>query len=206
MRYSLPITVRKIKALVLTLNFVLTAALASAAQARGTPVAINGRVPLGIETFHLQPANQDFYLMASAENPLFANMRRITDANGNRNKLISGNGKVVSVYPESVQFRLTASSREKLLDDKPFPTEATIPLNELFVKLHFRLKIFHGLEYHYVQPSYVEDVGMPREVPYNERIYRIGFHLGKVPIEDRVVMEVFSPSGERLCKFHLDLL
>jgi hypothetical protein len=47
---------------------------------------------------------------------------------------------------------------------------------------------------------------MPRHVPYNERIYRIGFQIGKVPIEDRVVMEVFSPSGERLCKFHLDLL
>jgi hypothetical protein len=42
-------------------------------------------------------------------------------------------------------------------------------------------------------------------VPYNERIYRIGFDLGKVPIDDRVVMEVISPTGERLCKFHLDL-
>ena len=60
---------------------------------------------------------------------------------------------MVSVYPEDVQFRLTASSREKLLDDKPFPTEATVPLDELFVKLHFRLKIFHGLEYRYVQPA-----------------------------------------------------
>jgi len=32
------------------------------------------------------------------------------------------------------------------------------------------------------------------------------FDLGNVPIEDRVVLEVLAPSGERLCKFHLDLL
>ena len=179
-------------------------ALASSAQVRGTPIAINGRVPLGIESFHVLPANQDFYLMASAENPMFVGMRRITD--GEHDKLLASNGKVVNLYPEKVQFRLTASAREKIIDDRPFGTESKIPLDELLMKLHFRLKIFHGLEFRYVQPLYVEDVGMPRTVPYNERIYRIGFQLGKVPIEDRVVMEVFSPSGERLCKFHLDLL
>jgi hypothetical protein len=182
----------------------LSAALPLFAQMRGTPVAINGRVPLGIEAFRVRPANQDFYLMASAENPMFLGMRRVTE--GEHDKLVGSNGKVVSLYPEKVQFRLTASSREKIVDEKPYGTESKLPLDELLVKLHFRLKIFHGLEYRYVQPSYVEDVGMPRSVPYNERIYRIGFTMGKVPIEDRVVMEVFSPTGERLCKFHLDLL
>jgi hypothetical protein len=185
-------------------TLLLSAALTSSAQVRGTPVAINGRVPLGIESFRIRPANQDFYLMASAENPMFLGLRRVTD--GDHDKLVGGNGKVVTLYPERVQFRLTASAREKIIDDKPYGTESKLPLDELLVQLHFRLKIFHGLEYRYVQPSYVEDVGMPRHVPYNERIYRIGFQIGKVPIEDRVVMEVFSPSGERLCKFHLDLL
>jgi hypothetical protein len=192
------------KARNLITSFLLSAALPLFAQMRGTPVSINGRVPLGIESFRVRPANQDFYLMASAENPIFVGMRRVTE--GEHDKLVGSNGKVVSQYPEKVQFRLTASSREKIVDEKPYGTESKLPLDELLVKLHFRLKIFHGLEYRYVQPSYVEDVGMPRSVPYNERIYRIGFQLGKVPIEDRVVMEVFSPTGERLCKFHLDLL
>ena len=203
MSYALPNIVGTMKIHTLLIPLMLSA-IGLSAQIRSAPVSINGRVPLGIESFRLRPANQDFYLMASAENPTFVGLRRIND--GNRDKLISGTGKVVSLYPDRVQFRLTASAREKILDDKPFGTESKLPLDELLVKLRFRLKIFHGLEYRYVEPAFVEDVGMPRNLPSNERIYRIAFAIGKVPIEDRIVMEVFSPSGERLCKFHLDLL
>ena len=46
---------------------------------------------------------------------------------------------------------------------------------------------------------------MPAEVSYDERIYRIRFNLGRIPIDDRIVLEVFSPTGERLSKFHVDL-
>jgi hypothetical protein len=193
------------KALTSLSMVLLSTAVLSAAQVIVAPVSINGRIPLGIETFRLEPAKQDFYLMASAENPDFIGIKRVM-AKGEPMKLVARDGKKVSAYPERIQFRLTASSREKLLEDHPFGTEAKIPLNELLVKLKFRLKIFHGLEYRYVEPAFVDDVGVPRNLPYNERIYRIGFNMGHVPIEDRVVMEVISPTGERLCKFHLDLL
>jgi len=183
----------------------LSTTLLASAQVNIAPVSINGRIPLGIETFRLEPAKQDFYLMASAENPAFVGIRRVI-AKGEPIKLLARDGKKVTAYPEHVQFRLTASSREKVLQDHPFGTEAKMPLDELLVKLKFRLKIFHGLEWHYVEPAFVDDVGVPRSLPYNERIYRIGFNMGHVPIEDRVVMEVISPTGERLCKFHLDLL
>ena len=46
---------------------------------------------------------------------------------------------------------------------------------------------------------------MPPDIPYDERVYQISFDIGRIPITDRVVLEVLSPSGERLCKFHLDL-
>jgi hypothetical protein len=182
--------------------FVMATAMFS--EIRKVPVSINGRIPLGIESFRLEPSKSDFYLMASAEQPDFVGLQRITE--GERDRLVSGTGKPFNFYPERVQFRLTASARERLTEDRPFPTKATESLPELFLKLHFRLKIFHGLNYRYVQPSYVDDIGMPRDVPYDERIFRIGFNVGKVPIEDRIVMEVLSPTGERLCKFHLDLL
>ena len=185
--------------------FLVSASLSGMAQVSIAPVSINGRIPLGIETFRLEPAKQDFYLMASAENPAFVGAKRII-AKDEPIKLVTRDGKKVTAYPERVQFRLTASSREKLLDEHPFGTEAKIPLDELLMKLKFRLKIFHGLEWRYVEPAFVDDVGMPRNITYNERIYRIGFNMGHVPIEDRVVMEVISPTGERLCKFHLDLL
>lgn len=183
----------------------LLAAIAAPAQTQyAVPVAINGHVPLGIESFRIEPAKHDFYLIASAETPAFVGLRRTFIHN--RTHLVGRNGKEMSFYPERLQFRLTASTREKLIDSEPFNTELDIPLNQLLDKLHFRLKIFHGLAYHFLEPTFVEDVGMPRSLPYDERIYRIGFVLGKVPIEDRVVMEVISPSGDRLCKFHLDLL
>lgn len=177
-----------------------------AASAQGSRVfAYNGRIPLGIESFRLQPAGREFYLMASVENPAFDGLYRVTDHNGH-DHLFTGTNKPVTFYPSRVQFRVTASSREKLVEDHPFDTHAKVGVDDLMAHLRFRLKVFHALEYRYVKPSVVEDVGLPMDVPYDERIYRIGFDLGKVPIEDRVVMEVFSPTGERLCKFHLDLL
>jgi hypothetical protein len=174
------------------------------AEVRRVPVSINGRIPLGIESFRLEPSNNEFYLIASAEQRDFVGLQRVTD--GDKDRLVLRNGKQMTFYPEQVQFRLTASARERLVEEHPFPTKSSVSLPDFFIKLRFRLKVFHGLEYRYVQPSYVDDIGMPRDVPYDERIYRIGFNVGKVPIEDRVVMEVLSPTGERLCKFHLDLL
>lgn len=180
--------------------------LAVAASAQIVPLyAVHGRIPLGIESFRLEPAGSSFYLLASVENPEFDGLYRRGDRNQHA-RLFDANDKPVLFYPSRLQFRLTASSREKLVDDHPFDTHTRISLNDLITKLQFRVKVFHALEYRYIKPTYIENVGVPKDVPYNERIYRIGFDLGKIPIDDRVVMEVISPTGERLCKFHLDLL
>lgn len=186
------------------LAFVLAMAMPSVAQTTRV-FNVNGRIPLGIESFRLQPSGREFYLMASVENPAFAGLYRSVDHNGHPRLFTSGD-KQVTYYPSRVQFRLTASAREKLIDDRPFDTHAKLGVDDLLGQLQFRVKVFHALEYRYVKPTIVEDIGVPKDVPYDERIYRIGFDLGKVPIEDRVVMEVFSPTGERLCKFHVDLM
>jgi hypothetical protein len=178
----------------------------ASAQVRTIPLAVNDRIPLGIENFRLQPQRQEFYLMASAEAPMFLGMRRLTAADHRRDQLIDGQGKPVRFYPRRVNFRVTASSREKILDERPWNIESKYSLSELLMKFHFRAKIFHGLDYWYVEPLFVQNVGMPADLPYNERIYRIGFDLGRVPIDDRIVIEVLEPSGKRLCKFHLDIL
>ncbi|HWR14411.1 MAG TPA: hypothetical protein VN577_06265 [Terriglobales bacterium] len=190
-----------------TLVLLASLAVTTAAFAQGKiqAVAINGRVPLGIESFRLVPAKTNFYLMASAETQDFIGLARVID--GKKSYLVTGSRRQrVKFYPDQLHFRLTASAREDLVRDTPFDTESKLTLEDLLVKLKFRVKIFHGLQYRYVEPESVDEIGMPPNVPYDERIYRIGFKIGKVPIEDRVVMEVFSPAGERLCKFHLDLL
>ncbi|HVZ16941.1 MAG TPA: hypothetical protein VG897_07485 [Terriglobales bacterium] len=184
---------------------ILALCLAASAVAKESRVySVNGRIPLGIESFRLEPAGRDFYLMASVENPAFDGLYWSTDRKGHT-RLFGRDDNRVMFYPERIQFRVTASAREKLVGDSPFRTRANLRVADMLQQLRFRVKVFHALEYRYMQPVFVREIGVPADVPYEERIYQIGFEIGKIPIDDRVVMEVFSPTGERLCKFHLDL-
>lgn len=170
-----------------------------------TIYSINGRIPLGVEGFRLQPANRNYFVAVSVENSAFVGLRRVTDRAG-RSRLIDAEGHRLQFYPSTVQFRLTATSREKLTDEEPFDAHPRVATSDLLSHLRFRIKVFRALKYWYIDPKLVENIGVPASVPYDDRIYRIGFALGKIPIEDRLVLEVLAPSGERLCKFHLDLL
>ena len=49
-------------------------------------------------------------------------------------------------------------------------------------------------------------IGVPADVAYDERVYRISFSGQKIPVSDRCILEVLSPTGERLTRFHFDLL
>jgi hypothetical protein len=137
------------------------------------------------------------------ESPKFQGWRKIT-AN-EHSRLLDATGQPVRLYPDELQFRITASAREKLLDSQPFTIASNISLNDYLLHLRFRLKIFHGLFQRTVRPASVEPIGMPDDISYDERIYRVRFNLDHVPIDDRVVLEVIAPSGERLSKFHVDL-
>ena len=162
------------------------------------------RIPLGAEQFKLVPGGSEFYVMASVESPQFDGVRRITE--NERVRLATNTGNPFRFYPEYLQFRVSSSARDKLIDNDPWKIPATTDLNSFLTGLKFRIKIFKGLSARVIHPAFVEELGVPDDVPFDERIYSVGFNIGKVPIEDRVVMEVVAPSGERLCKFHLDLM
>jgi hypothetical protein len=89
--------------------------------------------------------------------------------------------------------------------DKPDPI-AGDDVNAWLKSLSFRLKIFNGLQSREVEPSSIQHLGMPVDVPYDERIYQISFDLDDVPPTDRLVLEIFSPDGTRVSRFHLELL
>lgn len=161
------------------------------------------RVPLGWESFKVRSSGICFYLLGTVESPKLDGWQKVTV--NDRSHLLDASGQPVRVYPEELQFRITASAREKLLENQPFTIASNIPINDYLLHLRFRLKVFHGLEARTVRPVSVEDIGMPADVSYDERIYRIRFNLGRIPIEDRIVLEVFAPTGERLSKFHVDL-
>lgn len=161
------------------------------------------RVPLGWESFKVRSTGTCFYLMGTVESPKFDGWRKVTV--NEQSHLLDAAGQPVRLYPEELQFRITASAREKLLDSQPFTIASNLPLNDYLLRLRFRLKIFHGLFQRTLRPVSVEPIGMPADISYDERIYRIRFNLDHVPIDDRVVLEVLAPTGERLSKFHVDL-
>jgi hypothetical protein len=159
-------------------------------------------VPLGILKF-TSPDPRPMYVLVTAENPAFASW----ETTDHKRMPIRADGTAVKYFPSHIDFRITASARSsELVGIDEYPVQ--IPpgdLNDYMTKLRFRVAIFHGLEKRTIEPDGVENVGMPDDVSYDERVYRVGFDIGaKVPVEDRIVLEVLSPNGDRLGKFHLE--
>ena len=168
-----------------------------------TALQFHSRIPLGIEALALTP-KQTLYVLASAENEQFEGWRR--SVTGERWYLTNANGSPVEYYPESISFRVTVSARLKLLEVPAFPIAMPDDLSEYLLRLSFRLKLFRGLNQQIVRPFDVQMIGVPAEIPYDERVYLVSFRLPHIPIHDRCVLEVLSPRGERLAKFHLDVM
>lgn len=161
-------------------------------------------VPLGVETFKLPAASETINLLASAESHSFQGVQLL--GHGPERVVLAADGSLVHRYPEQITFRVTASARGKALDDRAEPVETTADLDRYLLSLHFRLKIFRGLEYRAVEPARTELVGVPADVAYDERIYRVLFQLGEVAVDERILLEVYDDSGERLTRFHLELM
>lgn len=161
-------------------------------------------VPLGIETFKLEPASQTLNLLASAESPLFEGLKIL--GQGRTRIVLGADGRRLNHYPQQITFRVTASARGKAMDDQPLPVETTDDLNRYLLGLRFKLKLFRGLEYRELGPQVTEQVGVPNDVPYSERIYRVVFALDNVSVDERILLEIYDSSGERLTRFHLELM
>jgi hypothetical protein len=162
---------------------------------------------LGMETFILQPSKQLFAIYASAESPAF-NGLRLTRTAGRR-EVLDSDGQHVGDFPRQINFRVTASARLRSNsplpgEDRPYQIKGPVELEPLLRSLSFRVKVFHGLHMRVIEPTAVRMLGVPADVPYNERIYEMKFDVGQVPTDDKIVLEVLSPEGERLCKFHLE--
>lgn len=183
--------------------------MASGAVAQSRPLPelafeFQSVVPLGVETFKLETAAKTINLLASAESQFFNGVRLL--GHGPDRIVIAADGSPVRRFPQTITFRVTASARGQALDEKPVPVETTADLNRYLLGLRFRLKIFRGLEYRQVEPTRSELVGVPADVAYDERIYRLLFRVGEVAVDERILLEVFDESGERLTRFHLELM
>ena len=189
---------------VLFLTFVLHSAGEDAASTQSA-YKYHSLVPLGMENLRLHPGGQLIRLLATAECGGFEGLERIGEAHQAR--LMTASGSRLLYYPSEISFRLTGSSFKSSVDrDPPTDIYANQDANSFLLNLHMRLKIFRALDANELDPDEMELIGVPATVPYGERIYRATFHLDHVPSDARMVLEVFDSSGQRISRFHLDLL
>jgi hypothetical protein len=159
-------------------------------------------IPLGNEDLLLLPAHKPFYVLASAIGPEFEGWRVV--GTGPNRQVLAPDGTPVRYFPERIQFRVTASAHQAPQATDSYPLQFSGDLELLLLNLSFRLEIFDGLQVTAVEPESVQIVGVPPDIPYDERVYQIVFVVGQVPISRRMVLDVRDPDGNRLCKFHLE--
>ena len=205
MRGVSPIAVMWILAVTLAPTNMLAADIASSSPK--WELAYHSVIPMGEDALLLRPSNRELFFLASAESSGFEGWHR--PLGDSRKIMLSADGAAVAFYPRFIDFRVTISARTNaipglqplLVDCESFQQD----FNEFLLNLRFRLKVFRGLDITELEPKMVKLVGMPMDVPYDERIYRVSFDLGEVPLADRIVLEVLSPREERLTRFHLDM-
>ena len=189
-------------------------ALVCSAGARGRKAAsrtliweseFHSVTPLGSELFVVEGHKGSVLLMATALTPEIEGWKRFNE--GGSRFVCAEDGRRIYSYPRQVQFRVTASASERApVSYDPLSVKSDIPVNEYLLGLRFRIKIFHALHVSVVEPTDVHMLGVPAAVSYNERIYRVSFQLPTVPVQDRMVLEVLSPEGTRLARFHFELM
>ena len=193
-----------------TLGITLTASLLTA-QSDHTIMLMSGgtwhlhqRIPLGSEALVLEPAHRAVQILATAEAPQFEGWK--LESRHNNAVLVDVSGKPVTELPRLINFRITMSAREKVLDSNPLPVETTKDLNHFLLEVHFRLQVFRGMEMREIKPITAKMIGIPADELSDERIYRASFDVGSVRPDDRIVLLITDGAGNRISKFHLEFL
>lgn len=195
------------KALILSLG-VATVFTPGSGEEREDPTTVlqyRFPLPLGAEGFLIEPLHRSFFLLASVDDPGLQNLQITRVSLGGT--VIAPDGSLLRHYPTETSFRVTASALDPTMlttDLSPVAHEGDV--NSLLLGLRFRLKIYRALHMQVIEPLRVAQIGMPADVPYEERVYRVAFDTSDIPVDARLALEVLLPSGERLSRFHYELL
>ncbi|HEY2496746.1 MAG TPA: hypothetical protein VGK24_06740 [Candidatus Angelobacter sp.] len=180
-----------------------TLTLAIRTDAKSGP-GLHSAMPAGYEIVTLKPSGASLSLMGLIECPELEGAQHIAD--GSKSKLIAADGSTITEFPQRFSFRITASLRKVVLDAPAATINVAEDPQDLLLKLKFRIRAYSGMESREIVPENVEMIGMPADVPYDERVYRVNINAGTMPITDRVVIDVLSPEGDRLTHFAFSLL
>jgi hypothetical protein len=158
----------------------------------------------GYDVLSIKPGGSVVTFLGLVECPQLEGARQI--AQGVEAKVINADGKPLAYFPSNFSFRVTASLQKPILMDPTDVFNIADKPEDLLLKLKFRLRVYHGLQVRQIMPVSVQMIGVPADVPYNERVYRVNFSVNSLPVADRCMLEVLSPEGKRLTKFYFLLL
>jgi hypothetical protein len=157
------------------------------------------RYPIDSDYIQLVPAKQKMTMFLTWECPEMESWQLIREPS--RSVVRNDAGEEMKFYPQELKFRFTISARTRFTERKPLDFETEVNAEEFKKQLTFRLKHFRGLATEAFVPVQAEIIGVPADIPYDERIYRMTFKIPKIPIEDRFAVEVFDVAGNRVAKF-----
>lgn len=162
-------------------------------------------VPMGIDAVRLLPGKKTVYLLASAENQSLDGIK--VDRSPHFGRVARNDGSEVKSYPGALDFRVTASALPSDFHGiDEYEIKSQQPINEFLLGLKFKLKIYRGLHLQIIKPTNVKLIGVPSDQPYDERVYRVSFETPDLPVDARLVLEVYDSHGTRLTRFHLEML
>lgn len=170
----------------------------------GNGPGFHSAIPAGYKVITLKPSGATLSLLGLIECPELEGAQQVSQ--GLRATIVSAQGVTLKEFPRNFSFRVTASLRKTVIDSADGSVISNEEPQQFLMKLWFRLKVYDGLDMHEVQPQAVTMIGVPAEIAYDERVYRVTFDVGTVPVTDRFVLEVLSPEGETLTHFSFALL
>jgi len=178
--------------------------LSGTGQSLQSAYPFHSPAPAGYQVIMLLPWHSQVSILGLVECREIEGLQRIS--RGNKAFLISPDGARVEEYPREFNFRVTATLRKTLLDPPSESVTTTFIPQQFLMKLRYKLKVYRGLERRVLFPQSVKIIGVPADLPYDERVYRVKFDVDNLAVTDRMVLEVLSPQDELLTHFSFGLL
>lgn len=191
----------------LTIAFLLVLVILAAP---GWPAAspelapMRSMIPAGYEIVRLQPSGAVVSLLGLVECPEIEGAQHVSE--GLQSRIQRPDGAELRHFPRHFSFRITASLRKTVIDPPSSSLNFSQDPEEFLLGLKFRLRAYDALVAKELSPESVTMIGVPADIPYDERVFRVNFDVGDRAVTDRFVLEVYSATGERVGRFSFELL
>jgi hypothetical protein len=182
----------------------ISSLLLTVAGAQQTAARFTELEHLDADAVKLSKTGETVTFLATWIAPELKSMRRVVSGKGAY--IRTDDGQVITKYPEKMVLRISVGERTKVDGTTPIEFDSPYNADQLAKNLHFRLRVYNGLDYRVVEPTSAKMIGVPAELPYNQRIYLVEFPLKNVAVEERLMIEALDPNDTRVTRFTVSML